>query len=50
MVLYVHDGDGTIGHGSTMDIAKGLSICEHACYACIAHLDPMASEQEKVHL
>ncbi len=44
-----HDGDGTIGHGLTMDIAEGLSICEHTCYASnasITHLDTKASEQE----
>ncbi len=49
----LHDGDGTTWHWLTMDIAKGLSICERTCYACIAHLDTKASEQEgeaKVHL
>ncbi len=30
-----------------MHIAKGLSIREDECYACIAHLDPKASEQEE---
>ena len=40
----IHDGDGTIGHGLTMDIVKDLSICEHTCYACVGHLDPKASE------
>ena len=43
----IHDGDGTMGHGLTMDIGKGLSICERTCYACIACLDPKASEQEE---
>ncbi len=43
----MHDGDGTIGHGLTMAIAKGLSIHERTCYACIAHLDLKASEQEE---
>ncbi len=42
----IHDGVGTIGHGLTMDIMKGSSIHEHTCYACIAHLDLMASKQE----
>ena len=42
-----HDGDGTIGHTLTMHIAKGLSLCECACHACIAHLDPNTSEQEE---
>ncbi len=31
----------------TMDIAKGSSIPEHMCYACIAHLDINTSEQEE---
>ncbi len=39
MVLYVHDGDDTIGHGLTMDIAKSLTIRERTRHACIAHLD-----------
>ncbi len=42
-----------MGHGLTMDIAKGLSIHEHAYYACIAHLDERLlnkKEKEKVHL
>ncbi len=43
----IHDEDGIIGHGLTIDIAKGLSICECTCYACIAHLDLKASEQEE---
>ena len=43
----IHDGDGTIGHGLTMDVAKGLSICERTHDACIAHLDTVASEQEE---
>ena len=43
----IHDGYGIIGHGLTMDIAKGLSTHEHTCYASIAHLDPKASEQEE---
>ncbi len=43
----VHDGDGTIVHGLTMDIAKGLSIREHMCYLCFAHLDLKAFEQEE---
>ena len=43
----MHDGDGTIGHGLTIDIEKGLSIRESTCYACIAHLDTKASEQEE---
>ena len=30
-----------------MHFAKGLSICEGACYACIAHLGPKASEQKE---
>ena len=39
----IQDGDGTIfGH-----IAKGLSIHDGGCYACVAHLDPKASEQEE---
>ncbi len=42
----LNDGDGTIGHGLTMDIAKGSSICERTCFACITHLDKKASEQE----
>ncbi len=29
----IHDEHGTIGHGLSMDIAKGLSICEGMCYA-----------------
>ena len=48
-----HDGDGTIWHGLTMDIANGLSICERTHYACIAQLDTKASlnkKKEKVHL
>ena len=36
-----------IGHKLTMDIAKGLSIYQHLCYACIAHLYPKASEEEE---
>ncbi len=44
---YLHDGDGTIGHGLTMDSAKGLSICERMLRACITHLDTKASEQEE---
>ena len=36
----LHDENCAIGHGFTMDIAKGLSIYERTCYACIAHLDP----------
>ncbi len=43
----IHDGDGTIGHGLTMDIAKGLSNPKGTSYACIAHLDAKASEQER---
>ncbi len=42
----IHDGDGGIGRGLTMDIAKSLSICERRCDACIAHFDIKASEQE----
>ncbi len=42
----VHYGDGTIGQGLTLDIAKGLCICERMCYACIARQYPKASEQE----
>ena len=42
----MHDEDGSIGHGLTMDIVKILSIREGTCYACIAHLDKKASEQE----
>ena len=42
----IHDGDCTIEHGWTMDIAKGLSILERTCYACIGHLDKKPSEQE----
>ena len=38
----VLDGDGTIGHGLTMDIVRGLSIREHTCYACIAHPETKA--------
>ena len=45
--FYIHDGHGTIGHGLTMDIAKGLSICEPTCYACIARLDKKDSELEE---
>ena len=45
--FYIHDEDGTIGHGLTMDIVMGLSIRERTCYACIAHLDIKASEQEE---
>ena len=30
-----------------MDIALGLSIHERTCYACIAHPDLKASEQEE---
>ncbi len=41
----INDVDGTIGHGLTMHVAKGLSICERTCCACIAHPDPKASEQ-----
>ncbi len=43
----MHDGGGTIGHGLTMDIAKSLTIREHLCYACIAHLNWKVSEQEE---
>ena len=43
----MHNGDGTIGHGLTMDITKGLSICDRTCHASIAHLDPKASEVEE---
>ena len=49
----VYHGDGTIGHGLAMDIAKGLSICERTCYACIL---PTLTQRilnmktEKVHL
>ena len=53
MVLYyVHDEDGTIVHGLTIDIVKGLSIRERMFYACIAHIDKKASDQEegKIHL
>ena len=39
------EGNGSI-HKLTMDIAEGLSTCERTCYACIAHLDKKASEQE----
>ena len=46
MVLYVNDGDLTLGHGLTMHIAKGSSIRECTSYACIAHIDTKASEQE----
>ncbi len=35
----LHYGDGTIGHGLTMDIVKGLYIREWTCFACIAHID-----------
>ena len=42
----IHDEDGTIGRGLTMDIARGLSICEHMCYACNAQLAAKASDQE----
>ena len=45
--FYTFDGDGTIGHGLTIDIASGFSIRERTCYACIAHLDKKASEQEE---
>ncbi len=31
----------------TMHIAKGLSIREGACFACVAQLDPRASDQEE---
>ncbi len=44
MVLF---GDGTIGHGLSMDIAKGSSIGERTCYACIAYLDTKVSDQEE---
>ena len=27
----IHEEDGIIGHGLTMDIAKGLFIHEHTC-------------------
>ncbi len=30
-----------------MDIVKSLSIRQRTCYACLAHLDRNASEQEK---
>ena len=43
----VYHGDGTIGHGLAMDIAKGLSIHEVTCYSCIAHLDTKASSEHK---
>ena len=43
----IHDGHGTAGHGMTTAILKGFSICEHMCYACIAHPDKKASEQEE---
>ncbi len=43
----VHDGDGTIGHGLPIDIAKGLSIHERTCGTCITHLGTKASEQEE---
>ncbi len=36
-----------LGMVLTIDIAKSLSICESVCYACIAHLDTKASEQEE---
>ena len=40
----IHDEDGTtLG----MDIAKGLSICEAMCFACITHHNKKASEQEE---
>ncbi len=42
----IHDGDGRIGHGLTMDIAKGLSSHERICHACIDHLDIEASDHE----
>ena len=41
----IHDGDGTSGHGLTVDIGKGLRIRDGMCYECIAHLDNKASEQ-----
>ncbi len=44
---FIHDGDDTFGHGLTMGIAKGLTICERTCFTCIARIDPKASEQEE---
>ena len=42
----INDGDGTIWHGLTMDIAKDLSIPEHMCYACIDHFDAKARRRK----
>ena len=44
----MHGEDGTIGHGLTMDIAKGLSIRQGTSYACILSL--LNKKKEKVHL
>ena len=48
----IHDEECTIGHGLTMEIAKGLSIHERTCYACIAHLGKKLLNRKKdtVHL
>ena len=40
----IHDGNGTIGHGLTMDFAKGSSIREPTR---VAHLDTKASKHEE---
>ncbi len=45
----LHDGNGAIGHRLIMIMAKGSTICERTCYACITHL-LSKKEKEKVHL
>ena len=54
----IQDGDGTIGHGLTMHIVKGLSIREGACYTYMFVLPTLTKrlqnkkkkKKEKVHL
>ncbi len=50
----IHDDeDGTIGPMLTMNIAKGLSICERTCYAAILPTLTqwlLNKKKEKVHL
>ncbi len=42
----IHDEDGLIGHGLTMDTAKGLSIRERPIMLVLPTLTKKASEQE----
>ncbi len=50
IVLYVHDGDGTIGHGLTKDIAKGSSIHVMLVLPALTQRLLNIKEKEKVHL